>query len=229
VSYVENMPVGPTGAAEGQSCARHPGAAAVVTCKRCGDYACVECVGPGESALCVPCAELVGGPRYHAVPPWRFFVYSLLSFGLYEVYWAYRCWANIKARGRPDIWPLPRAIFLSFTSFGLVTDLNEQRVLRGLPLVGAVWPGIYLLLSLVLRVLDKVAEYSENPAVDAFYWLLFLPHTAILLPVLRGMREVTSRAELDARDALRTRHVLAFVVLGLFVTLALVGTFMPEI
>jgi hypothetical protein len=208
----------------GQTCALHPGTPAVGTCKRCGDYMCGPCRAPGEDAeLCARCAELAGGGRYHAVPPWRFYLFGVCTFGLYNVYWAYRCWAGIKARDRSDIWASLRGIFIVFTAVSLTEDLNRTRVARGLPEVHMAWPAAFTLISLLGRFLDRTDAIPAGVVVG----FLFL-QSGVLLPIVRGMREVTSRTELAERDALRTRHVIGLALAGIMGVLIVIGAVLPD-
>ena len=43
-------------------CPKHPTAAAVITCARCGTFACEACRSPTDATLCVDC-----GQRYAVV------------------------------------------------------------------------------------------------------------------------------------------------------------------
>jgi hypothetical protein len=51
-------------ASRGALCAVHPDQPAMMTCSRCGSFACRDCMGPlqGTAALCVRCAALTGTP-----------------------------------------------------------------------------------------------------------------------------------------------------------------------
>ncbi len=46
-----------------ERCAIHPDRAAEVTCTRCGNFACYECVGPQAGGLCARCRLRMGGSR----------------------------------------------------------------------------------------------------------------------------------------------------------------------
>ena len=46
-----------------ERCAIHPDRAAELTCKRCGSFACYECVGPADAEICARCRIKVGGTR----------------------------------------------------------------------------------------------------------------------------------------------------------------------
>jgi hypothetical protein len=45
-----------------------------------------------------PTNELGASPRaWHAIPVWRLVVFATLGGGLYQAYWAYRCWQAYRA------------------------------------------------------------------------------------------------------------------------------------
>lgn len=52
------------------ACAMHPERSALISCARCGNFACAECVGDGEEAdgQCPPCREREGD---HRKLPWE--------------------------------------------------------------------------------------------------------------------------------------------------------------
>ena len=49
-------------------------------------------------------------PLFHHVSPWKFVFMSVTTFGLYDLYWSYKCWWDLKLRRRPNIWPVWRTI-----------------------------------------------------------------------------------------------------------------------
>src|ERR1051326_4300794 len=55
--------------------------------------------------------QLPGGAMFLYIPLSRLIIMSLVSFGLYEVYWMYRNWKFLQERDGLDINPLGRGIF----------------------------------------------------------------------------------------------------------------------
>jgi hypothetical protein len=63
----------------GARCERHPEWEAVVTCERCGSFACGSCVGGPARRHCGPCARLIA--TYGSWTPVWAAILSFLSFG----------------------------------------------------------------------------------------------------------------------------------------------------
>jgi hypothetical protein len=114
---------------------------------------------------------------FFAVGLVKLLVMTLVTFGLYEVYWFYRHWRLVKARDRSDLWPIPRAIFAVFFVYQLFqrmrSDGEEQNVpgtLAAGPLAtvfiifNLLWraPEPYSLLSFVTVVILIVAQKYAN-------------------------------------------------------------------
>jgi hypothetical protein len=214
MDYFANLASAASALPAGQQCGRHAGAYAVTVCTRCGDYICFACRAPVSDGAnyCCGCDEVANTGRYHAVPLWRFYVFSVLTFNVYPLYWAYTCWKRIKARDQSDIWPLPRGFFLALMGLPLVADVNTERASRKLPEISNLWPALYLIELVFSLSLARIA--SVPPLLDLARFLLV---PALLLPVLRGMREVTPRGELVERARLRWRHLLVPIPLLFFV------------
>ncbi|MFT5790163.1 MAG: hypothetical protein ACI8SJ_002292 [Shewanella sp.] len=66
--------------------------------------------------------------QFYPVSLAKFFVLSILSFGLYSSYWSYKNWQYIKhTKDRPDIWPVARALFSPFWYYALYSWLEIDR------------------------------------------------------------------------------------------------------
>ena len=116
----------------GARCALHPERLATLTCERCGNFACAACAERDVSArLCNACEDVAGAFRYHVVPIGRLVLMSVLSFGLYQVYWMYKNWKAVRTADRSMISPLLRGLFCQFSYFMLLSDLNGYTTARG--------------------------------------------------------------------------------------------------
>ena len=202
----------------GARCALHPEREAQGTCRRCGNFACSECTASGyhTSTLCVTCQRTAVESRYHVVPVWRFVLMSVLTFGVYEVYWFWKNWACVKRADGSDIWPVPRAIFAGFTYFALLTDLNTQLAARGVQRELSAGLGVgFLLASMLYRLPEP-------------YSLLTLTSVVFLIPAAKAMRELASEAALAEGAAWRLRHTVVAVLAVPFFVLAAIGLSMPD-
>ena len=139
---------------------------------------------------------------------------SVCSFGLYRVYWAYRCWARERDVRGENVSPAWRAWFTPFTLFNLLSRIDlrvAQRGDRGPRLPVGILGATHLALVLVSRL--------PSP-----WWLLSF---AAVLPFLPAQAAINRVAPLPPRFRLRPLEWGVVVVGGLLLVLALVGTFLP--
>ena len=206
------------GEVAGACCAIHPDRPAEGTCSRCGNFACSDCnaTGLGPGVLCTTCAQTVGVSRYHVVPMWRFVLFSVLTWGLYDLYWFWKNWSRIKRADGSDIWPIPRTIFAGFTYFSLITDINTQLAVRdrSSPIPTAMGVGF-----LVMGGLSRLPDPYSLVSLLAFLFLL---------PAVSRVRELASDAALAEGARWHARHtVLSLLAVPTFL-LVLLGTIMGE-
>ena len=135
---------------------------------------------------------------YFPVSPWKFVALSLLTWGLYELYWSYKNWTFVRARDGSSIVPWGRALFAPLWYPALLMDL-ETHLPRARRIPGGVLgPSLaYLLLSLSWRLPDPFGLASM---------LSFVP----LLPaVLRIDAATPEGSDQHARNSRwRPRHLV---------------------
>jgi len=152
-------------------------------------------------------------PPFFAVSTHKFIVMSLVTFGLYEVYWVYRQWKRFVEHG-DVLSPFWRTFFLTVTNyvlFGRVRSLaRENRVeVDWLP---SILGTFYLALSLSWRLPDP-------------WWLLSLLSFVPMIPVQRTIDRVNALhlAELPNRGY-SGWNIFGIVLGGLLLLLAMYGT-----
>jgi hypothetical protein len=64
--------------------------------------------------------------RYFPVSILKFCVMSVLTLGVYQLYWFYQSWSYVRERDDSDIWPPVRALFGVFTYPLLLRDLSDE-------------------------------------------------------------------------------------------------------
>jgi len=115
---------------------------------------------------------------YLTVSPLWFVTLSVLTMGIYELYWGYRYWCYVKERDASAIRPFWRALFLPLWCYALLKDIAIQHPSRWLPREAAcaLLAVLYFALNMLWRLPDP-------------YWLIsslsFLP----LLPAVFVLRK----------------------------------------
>ncbi len=56
----------------------------------------------------------------------RFFIYSILTFGFYQIYWGWKCWEILKRLNKLSISSSLRGFFIQFTCFSLFADVLKS-------------------------------------------------------------------------------------------------------
>ncbi len=197
-------------------CAHHPERSAALTCERCGDFVCAECVSPTVVRRCARCAEVTAAARYYYTPPWRFVLQSVLTFGLYDIFWFERNWRAIRAADQSRIWPLARAIFARFTYYQFVNDLNTYSTLSGrtlAPLSGGLGLAYFF-----------ASAFGKLPDPWGFLGLLA---GLCVVPSVTRVGELISPAEVEARSKLHPRHFVLYAVGAVLWMFLIAGIFLP--
>jgi hypothetical protein len=180
-------------------CALHPEVQASITCSRCGNFSCTQCIAnPSAVApICNDCAARGGQTRYYAVPPARVVTLYVLTFGMYGIWWFYQNWRAIKRHDGSSIWPIPRALFSQFSYFLLISDLNQRTRDR---FAGSFFSELGTGPALGFFLLN-VAYRLPDP-----FWIITLAAGVCLLPAARRIAELEGTQALEANRPLRTRH-----------------------
>lgn len=147
--------------------------------------------------------EPVEEVMFHPVAPWKFVLLTLVTFGLYELYWCYRCWKYVKANGRPDIRPFWRAVFAPLWLYSLQKAINP-----------AASKNRVMLIALVYFVMGLVSNFPDPFWIVSY--LTFLP----LLYVVREVNDINALPEVRAKSSYSTfgwKHGLLVLASG-FVT-----------
>ncbi len=65
-------------------------------------------------------------PKFFIVAPSKLAVMSIATFGLYEIYWAYKNWQAIKEADDSNIMPFWRAVFAIFFAYRLFQRMGAK-------------------------------------------------------------------------------------------------------
>jgi hypothetical protein len=156
---------------------------------------------------------------YFPVSVSKFIVMSLVTFGLYEVYWCYQNWVRIESRTREPMRPIWRAVFAVFWIGNLFERMRADLKRASVPVSWS--PTLLAVLFFVLSISWRL---------PGFYWNIGFLTFAVFIPVIRSVRELNVRS--GAREGLNEGYsgwTIGLIILGgLFLVLAVIGSFIGE-
>lgn len=122
---------------------------------------------------------------FYAVPVWKFLLLSVLSAGLFPLYWFWFNWKLIRDQEKKDFWPILRAIF----SFLYLSDL-ARIVLNAAK--AKQYPGTYNPTVIAWIFFIGIIASQSGQLIGLFLALIgFLA----LIPIIRAMAYVNSHTE----------------------------------
>lgn len=159
-------------------------------------------------------------PMYFAPSTFKLAAMSLVTFGLYTMYWFWRNWQAIQRETGESLWPWARALFCPlwcFSCFAQLADLVRGRR-RELAFPVALLGIVFLVLTLAGR-LDNAASLLA--------FLSFLP----LLPVNALLRQYHRDERIDSTrlDRLTIWHVLILLAGGGLLLMLLLVIILGEV
>jgi|CXWL01.1.fsa_nt_gi hypothetical protein len=160
-----------------------------------------------------PDPTLIGEPAYFPVGIGKLVVMSVLTFGMYEVYWFYRNWKAVQHSHKVHLRPFWRALFYPLTSYFLFQRIAAESARLGIGeslQISALAMGVFVISSLV-RLPDP-------------YWLLCLLSFLPLIPVQLVVNEINQRVAADV-DQNRSFGVANFIgmIIGALLLVAVIA------
>ena len=156
---------------------------------------------------------------YFEVGAAKFVAMSIVTWGLYDLYWAYQQWARIKERTHENLSPGLRAFFGHLWGFSLFKRIHADATSRG---VSVEWASgllgfLYLIMVAVWRLPDP-------------WWLITVFAFIPIIPVVLTVSAIhdTLATHRDRNSRLSGGNVAGLIFGSLFLVLAVIGTFMPE-
>lgn len=161
---------------------------------------------------------------YRAMPQFsvslgKLAIMSLCTFGIYELYWAYKQWDAIRRRENEKLSPFWRAFFAPLWGFSLFPRIQTLAVNLGVP---AQWSAGGLALGfLILGAMWRLPDP---------YWLVSMLSFLPLLAVQRSVNQLNLAVApaADRNDTYSGKNVVIIVLGAILLLLALLGTLVPN-
>lgn len=155
-------------------------------------------------------------PAFFPVGCLKLATMTLVTFGIYEMYWFYQNWKSVQRLTGEKLNAPVRAFFYPVTSYSMFRRIQEQG--RRLQVDVGIRAGALAISVFGLTVLWRLPDP---------YWLVSLLTFLPLLSVQSEVNKINRRVAPDAdrNERLRAWNVVAVVVGGLIWALAIVGAF----
>ena len=180
-----------------------------------------EAINPYEPPQSAVSNEVTStaSPVFFTTSTLKFVVMSICTFGLYELYWFYKNWVQVKARDGTSISPFWRAFFAPFWAYSyfkyVKTSANENEVPESLSI--GLLAGMYFI----------AVALSQSPDP---YWLIGFLSFAFILPA-NSVAIACNRkllANFENNESFSGWNWVAVVIGGVTFLLSLVSAFLPQ-
>lgn len=199
-----------------------------MNCKNCNNLV------PENAKFCNKCGKPVetktdSSIEYFSISPKRLALFSILTLGIYEIYWFYKNWEAVKKAENLKISPLGRAIFAVFYCNSLFKKVLESAKSHNYQ--NSYSPGwlatAYILLLVVGNGLSRVESYDVG---FNLIWLIVAISTFI--PLLSVQKAINFNNEKikgtsDLKSGFSGGEVVLIIIGLAWFLLVLWGSFIP--
>ncbi|MFN3405113.1 MAG: DUF4234 domain-containing protein [Cytophagaceae bacterium] len=161
-----------------------------------------------------------GVERQYVFGAWKFIFLSVITFGLYHIWWFYTSWRFFKQKDKLDISPVPRALFSIFFMVELLDKILKYARKHGYAGNYSSW-GLFVGFF-ILNLLSRLPEPFWLVSIFSFVFLIE-PFNALLYAKQNsGEFEVVDKSSLSAGE------IIAVILGGILWLLILLGLFVGE-
>ena len=159
--------------------------------------------------------------EFELVSVQKFILLTVLSLGLYQIWWAYKTWKFFKDKDSLDIIPVARAIFLIIFLYSLFERIQEFSKSKG---YSKSFSSIgYFLLFIGLSLSSRLPDP---------YWIVSFSSMFCFVPAIKslnnGIRESENYNGLERRK-FNFRQIIIVVIGTVLWLLIVIGIFLPPI
>ncbi|WP_065296004.1 hypothetical protein [Acinetobacter baumannii] len=144
----------------------------------------------------------------------KFIFLSLISFGLYPIWWMFKAWRFFLIKDKLNIMPAARAIFSIFFLYSLFnrikTYAKEQGYINDFS-SGWMYLG-YLITSLLVRLPDP-------------YWLISLCSIIFLIPAFKALNYAQKQIETTIKQEKFNTPQIILIIIGSIMWLLILFSF----
>ena len=155
------------------------------------------------------------------LPIKKFVLYNICSLGLYQLYWIYKSWKNIKEHKNLNISPILRTIFTVFFIGSLAKDTLVMAKEKGYQKNYS-----YILIFVLFLILNIAGK--KFPGIYSL--IIALTSFLIFLPVVEASNYYWAKSEpsLKVNDKFSISNIVLLIIGGFFVLVATLSRFSPD-
>ncbi len=166
--------------------------------------------------------------EYYVVAPGKFLALTILTMGLYLVYWFYRQWRTVKDRDQSNIWPVPRGLFYIFFTHSLYADINERLRNSGTSFQWS--PGtsatLVVIVAILSNILSRLSGENIGPPITDVLSIAIVPALAYLaLPAQKAANAASGDADGSGNANFTGANWVWMILGGLVWALSLFGLY----
>lgn len=145
----------------------------------------------------------------------KFIILSIISFGLYPIWWMYKTWKFFKEKDNLDIMPVPRAIFAIFFLNGLFNRIQDFAGSKGYTKT----------FSSVGCFLGVIGFNFAGKLPEPYFLISFLSFLFFLPGVEALNHGIRNSVAFDVREteSFNARQLILLILGGIFWVLVLMG------
>lgn len=176
--------------------------------------------------------------EYFNISPGKLVFLSIITFGIYDLYWFYKNWEAVKKFENRDISPFGRTIFSVFYCYELFRKILINAAAKNYEKKYS--PGLlaafYIIILLLSNILAKIpeTEISNFPSDIVLFnlvWLVLSNITVIPLYIVqKAINYNNQKIKGDIPDKKYTGGEIILIIVGvIFTSLIFLGIFSPYI
>jgi len=194
-------------------------------CTKCGEKNTIDAI------YCLKCGSILvkdisneskDRQNYNeSIKPWKFFLFSFISFGLYSLYWMYKTWKILRDRNNKDVSPFWRTFFSPIFVGSLARESFEFAEQKGYPknddyfIIGA----IYFITNIFDIGANKIALVQDLPYT--YFLLTYIPSLimiGILIPIVKSINRVLETDYPNLSEKKLTWWQILLIIVGCIIT-----------
>lgn len=165
--------------------------------------------------------------EYFSIPPKRLALLSVLTLGLYEIFWFYKNWEAIRKAEQQKISPLGRAIFTVFYCHGFFKKVLQSAKKQGYS--DSYSPGMLATVYIILLLVGNGLSRIENSTfgLDVLWLLIAISSFIPLLSIQKAINFNNSKIvpNFDRSRKFSRGEIILTVIGVIWFELVVLGTF----